>query len=43
MIWRKESSVEEMNFFEVEFLDVTMVFDDKIREIVNTKIKNLRD
>ena len=38
MIFRKDFNSDEHNFFEVEFLDVTLILDDKIRDIVDTKI-----
>jgi len=40
---RKEYNIGKENYFEVEFLDITLILDEQIRELVNYKIANLRE
>ena len=43
MIHRKEYDFNEEDYFEVEYLDSTILADDDIRYIVNNKIESLKE
>lgn len=43
MIHRKEYDFVKEDYFEVEYLDSTILADDDIRYIVNNKIESLKE
>lgn len=43
MIYRKEYVIDEEDYFDVEFLDASIIVDEDIRAIVNSKIESLKE
>jgi hypothetical protein len=43
MIYRKEYYLDSQEFFEVQYLDESLIVDEEIRKIINDKIENLKD
>ena len=43
LILKKELCVEENEFYEVEYFDATLGLDEDTKEILNNRIKELKD